>query len=345
LDGVRSRLHEPSIPAADIREALAFVGLAPTGRARDLGGRRSRNVAVPTAGGVKVVKMYRSDWEPRTVEVGHSVLERLEDRGVPAPRLVRAADGSGATQAVIDGAVFAVFDLLPGRAYDSTYLRRADRLGLMAMAGRTLAIWHEALVGFEPEGRHHLGFISLQGPPARGVEWYRETVAILRRDRVGSSRLVREGPVLVERIEGLAEVLETKDLPRVVIHGDFGLHNLLVHRGTAAPVDVELARIDHRLTDLLLVLDKHLGGGEPDVELLGALFDAYGAVSEVERAALGEAWRYRCLTSAVRSWWSAAGSADPAARVETAHRSLDRAGWVRANPEAAVRLFGEGVDG
>jgi Ser/Thr protein kinase RdoA (MazF antagonist) len=126
-----------------------------------------------------------------------------------------------------------------------------------------------------------------------------------------------------------------------VIHGDFGLHNLLIDDGVAAPVDVELARIDHRLTDLLLVLDKHLGpDGSLDLEALSALCDAYGPLAEDERTTVGQAWRHRCLTSAVRSWWSAARSADPAARVAAAHRSLDLADWTRQRPHEVARLFG-----
>ena len=60
-------------------------------------------------------------------------------------------------------------------------------------------------------------------------------------------------------------------------HGDFGLHNLLIEGDVAAPIDVELARIDLRLTDLLLVLDKQLGsGGALDAQAVGAFFDGYG---------------------------------------------------------------------
>ena len=130
------------------------------------------------------------------------------------------------------------------------------------------------------------------------------------------------------------------DLPRRLIHGDFGLHNLLFEGATATVMDVELARIDLRLTDLLLVLGKHLDGGDPDVEALGAFFDGYGPLGEAERAAVGEAWRYQCATSAVRSWLSAMTASEPAARVAAAHGALDRAGWVDEHPREVARWFG-----
>ncbi|MEX0985637.1 MAG: phosphotransferase [Actinomycetota bacterium] len=337
VDETRARMRGPSIAPDVIREVLAACGLTPRGRAHDLGGGRSRNVVVGTGAGPKVVKRYRDGWAPETIAYGHSILDRLAALGEPAPWLVRTADGR--TQIEVNGDSYAVFDRLPGRTYTSTYLRRTDRSRLMTLAGATLQRWHEALDGFQPEGRHHMGFAGLEGPRARGLDWYRSTVEDLRHDRVGSPRLVAEGPSLLDRIAGLDDALGRLDLPRRVIHGDFGLHNLMIHRGVAAPVDVELSRIDWRVTDLLLIVGKHLDGGEPDVELLAALFEAYGGVDEVERAGLGDAWRYQCATSAVRSWVSVVGSADAPVRIAAAHRSLDRSTWAEEHPDVLSRLF------
>jgi len=146
---------------------------------------------------------------------------------------------------------------------------------------------------------------------------------------------------VLERIASLDASLGRLDLPRRVIHGDFGLHNLLIEGDVATPLDVELARIDWRLTDLLLVLDKQVGAdGSVDGEALGVFFEGYGVLGDVERAALADAWRYQCVTSAVRSWLSVVGSADPASRVAAAHRSLELEDWVWSNAATADRLFG-----
>ena len=351
VDDVRARLGQASIEDAVLEEVLARYDLHARGRARDLGGRRSRNVLVATAEGPKVVKRYRADWPAATIAYGHSVLGRLEQAGVRAPHVLPTArrgtvadrEVAWATQVALGGERFAVFDLMPGRSFSSTAMRRVDRAHLMELAGATLARWHAALVGFRPAGRHHLGFVGWEGPRVRGPDWYRRTVEDLRRDRVGSARLHAEAPALLERIEEGEAALGPLDLPRRVIHGDFGLHNLLLDGGTVGVVDVELARIDLRVTDLLLVMGKHLDGGEPDLGLLAAFFDAYGLLEDREREGIGAAWRYQCATSAVRSWRSAAaaaGSEAAASRVAAAHRSLDRIGWMDANPGAIGRWFG-----
>ena len=356
VDGVRTRFGSAPIDDATLREVLARYALRPDGRARDLGGRRSRNVLVGTQAGPKVVKRYRGDWRPETIAVGHSVLGRLAERGVAAPRLLATrppeggANGNGhgpsagaVTQVEIDGARYAVFEQLHGRSYASTSMPRIDRLRLMALAGATLARWHAALEGFRPEGRHHLGFVGYEGPRTRGLEWYRRSVEDLRRDKVGSARLRHGATELLERIEAGDAVLGPRDLPRRVIHGDFGLHNLLIDGDTAAILDVELARIDHRLTDLLLVIGKHVDHGVPDPEMLASFFDAYGPVEERELISLDDAWRFQCATSAVRSWRSAASAGGPAAaakRVEAAHRALDRMSWASEHRAWLRRWFG-----
>jgi Ser/Thr protein kinase RdoA (MazF antagonist) len=360
VDGVRTRFGSAPIEDATLREVLARYGLRPDGRARDLGGHRSRNVLVGTQAGPKVVKRYRGDWRAETIAVGHSVLGRLAERGVVAPRVLATrppeAGGNGngngtgdgpsaeaVTQVEIDGARYAVFEQLHGRSYASTSMPRIDRLRLMALAGATLARWHAALEGFRPEGRHHLGFVGYEGPRIRGLEWYRRSVEDLRRDKVGSARLRDGATELLERIEAGDAVLGPPDLPRRVIHGDFGLHNVLIDGGTAAILDVELARIDHRLTDLLLVIGKHVDHGEPDPEMLATFFDAYGPVQERELISLDDAWRVQCATSAVRSWRSAAsaGSAEAAAkRVAAAHRALDKMSWASEHRAWLRRWFG-----
>ncbi|MEN8198403.1 MAG: phosphotransferase, partial [Pseudomonadota bacterium] len=53
----------------------------------------------------------------------------------------------------------------------------------------------------------------------------------------------------------LEEALGDAQLPRLVIHGDFGIHNMLFHDNESATLlDFELARLEWRLSDLVLVL-------------------------------------------------------------------------------------------
>ena len=85
---------------------------------------------------------------------------------------------------------------------------------------------------------------SNAGLPADAVEPAREL-------------LVQVEPIL-DRIASLERDLAPVDLPRVVVHGDYGLHNLLFPSpGQAVVVDFESARLDWRVNDLVSALGKY----------------------------------------------------------------------------------------
>jgi Ser/Thr protein kinase RdoA (MazF antagonist) len=338
-----TRLRPSTIDDGLVREVLARFELSARGRPRDLGGRRSRNVAVATDRGRVVIKRYRAAWEPATVAYGHSILLRLEALGVPAPRLVRAPDAS--TWVQLGDGLYAVFDVLEGRGYASSYLRRRDLLGLDRRAGAALARMHTALEGFEPRGRHHMAFVSLTGPRERDTTWYAQIVQGLadRADRTDPSvaRLLTDGP------EALLEIAEIEDeldrLPRTVIHGDYGLHNVVFHGGQAFPLDLELSRLDLRALDLVLFLSRLVQADpeRPDLGAWAAFTDGYGSIAPLtpdEREAFGRVWRWQHLTSAIRHWLSSENGADPQARTAAAVGSLDRAGWLEGRPDVVARL-------
>jgi glycosyltransferase involved in cell wall biosynthesis/Ser/Thr protein kinase RdoA (MazF antagonist) len=354
LEALRRQTTSPALDEVVVTEVLDRYGLAARSLPRDLGtGRRSRNVVVETDGGSKILKRYRKRWDASVVASGHSILRRLEELRFPAPRLVRTPEG--ATTAGVGGDIYALFDLIPGRTYGATYLRRRDRVHLMALAGSTLAGFHETLAGFQPDGRHHLGFVSPVGPRSRGIDWYANTIDELEHGGVGASdqgsvrgieRLLREAPSLLDRIGALEETLSEVDLPRTVIHGDYGLHNVVIRPdGVVVPIDLELARLDRRLNELILILGKHVDatGGLPDVGLVRALLVAYGSVfplTDDERRSIDSAWRYQRLTSAVRFWLSAKESDAPEARIRAANMAIDRAGWIDEHPALVDELFG-----
>lgn len=344
IDRARGRLASPGIEPALVAEVLGRLGLAPVGEPRNLGGRRSRNVVVATAGGRVVVKRYRVAWDERTVAYGHSIARRLQELELPGPRLVAAPDGT--TIVTVDGRTYAAFDVVRGVERASSYLRRRDRQLLLRRAGLSLGAFHRGLEGFEPQGRHHMAFTSLQGPRVRDRGWYEETVHTLRGAGLpGAGRLEAAADDLVEEIAVREAALAAADPPRTVIHGDFGLHNVLFDGERATPIDLELARLDHRLTDHVLLVGRFLDASPqaPDLDGLTTLLEGAGEAWPLgpdERAAADDAWRFQQLTSAVRGWWSATTSDDPAARVALALRSLDRADWLDVHPAVRDRLFG-----
>jgi homoserine kinase type II len=349
---VAARFGEPVIEPAAVGEVLARYGLRPLAAPRNLRlGRRNRNMVVATDAGPKVVKVYRPQWTADTVRYGHSILAYLEAQGFPAPRLLRTREGA-TTWTERDGEIFAVFDFLAGTNYSITYLLRQDRLRLTATAGSTLARLHRCLEGFQPEGAHHLGFRTRTGPRRRPVDWHAATLTDLGRRseqladpqaRALSRRLVETTPQLLEALVDLERRLANAGFPRVVIHGDYGIHNLLYQAdGTATPVDFELSRLDWRINDLISALGKHrYTGGVYDLESMETLLGAYAArlpLTADEVDLLPDAWRLYKLQAAVQYWNSYFETAGPVRKLFSALDSIAQAAWVLEHPGMIRRL-------
>lgn len=333
---VAARLRPPAIDAARAARVLDAYDLVARGRPRTLGmGRRSGNVVLRTPAGRQVLKRYRDAWKPETIAYGHEVLGRLRAAGAPAPTLAATPDGR--TFVEDDGARFAVFGFVDGRSYASTWTRRRDRLALLERAGATLARMHAALRGWEPEGTHHLASTWSDGAGPGGLPWYEERAAAMQRTPGWDSP--------ADRFAEVRDALAGVAFPTTVIHGDFGLHNVLVVRdGTVVPVDLELARLDLRAHDLVLTIGKlrDARAAAPDVEAIEAFARGYAAatatpLTEPELARLPELWRRYHLASAIRAWdlFEGTGRAD---RRDAAARALDRAGWLDARPDVVERL-------
>lgn len=343
---------EPSVIDPDSLEVvLDQYELTPVGSRRNLRlGRRSANVALATTQGVKVIKQYRPQWSEATVRYGHSVLVELERLDFPAVRLSRTPDG--ATWTAVDGRVFGVFEFLPGSNYSLVYLRRGDRLALTVTAARTLARLHRALRDFEPDGEHHMGFASRTGAPRRDVAWHADALDELdRRTREAmqggrdaslfsdpearslATWLVERAGSVLERIERLERVLADAAFPRLVIHGDYGMHNLLYRDAEHAwPIDFELTRLDWRVNDLISVIGKYrYSDGTHDSQSMRAFFDAYSRTLPLvpdERRLFAEAWDLYKLRAGVQYWRSFFETSGPTRKLQSARDSILQAGVV-----------------
>lgn len=356
---VAARVGPPVLDPTLIREVLDRAGLQFGGAPRNLRlGRRSKNMAVATDGGLKVVKQYRPQWSPDTVRYGHCVLERLEELDVPAPRLVRMQDG--ATWTSVDDGLFAVFDWMPGANYSLQFLRRRDRLRLTVLAGQTLARLHGHLDdGFEPDGRHHLGFAGATGPRRRDVAWHAEKLdELTRRSKdlpveeaaVLATRLIDRAGSVLDEIERLERLLADVAFRRLVVHGDYGLHNLLFPApDCAVPLDFELSRMDWRVNDLISALGKHrYNGGYYDFESMEVFLGAYArtsALSEDERRLLPQAWRLYKLQAAVQYWNSYFQTGGPTRKLASAIDSIGQADWVVEGGAPALERLVRSAEG
>lgn len=341
----------PSIEPDLLREVVARYELGATGSGRNLRlGRRSRNVIVETEDGRAFVKQYRPQWDTETVRYGHSILTRLEDLGFPASRLVRASDG--ATWVSVGGDLFAIFRFVRGRNYASNFLRRTDRMRLTRVAAATLARMHRTLEGFVPPGRHHLALASLTGGHVRDVAYHAAKLDELRRrsetleepEAIAlAARLADASPRVLDSIAGLEGRLVDAPLPRLVIHGDYGLHNVIFPSPTVAvPVDFEVARLDWRVNDLISALGKHrFAAGGYDIAAMEGFLAGYAPgfpPTSDELDLLSDAWRLYRLRAAVQYWNSYFETDGPTRKLRSALQAIDQAAWIADHPEAIARL-------
>lgn len=308
LDVARARLRRPGIDRDTADAVLGRYGFGASGGVENLPfGWRNRSVVVRTPRGRWVLKRYRDRWAVLTIVHEHSILQHLETVGFPAVRV--ASTPAGETLVETDRGRFALFGFEEGVNVAGYVLPRRRRLRLWGDAGRLLARLHRDVEGFVPAGSHHLGFVGADGERARDLAWHLRALEGLARapdpaagGEVGDhARWLRGNAARVaDRIVALDRTLAEAPLARSVIHGDYGIHNLLVHRdGSLTLHDFELARLDWRLVDLVAVLSRIPPRSGK------AFLDGYDAVSGTageERRFLSEVWQHYRLCGAVGSW-------------------------------------------
>lgn len=346
---IRSRLRPLDIERETVSQVLACYGLELTRQPRNLPNtRRNRNLVVDTTAGKKVFKLYRRDWRTVTIQYEHSILNRLAQDAYPAPRLV--ASPHAETYISLGGQNYALFDFVNGSNYSSNFLLRTHRQRLMRLAGQTLASLHRQLVGFQPLGEHHLGFRSYSGSRQRDFSWHIVKIAELKEksarvtvpeDQDHLAWLTQHSSYFLDEIGRLDEDLRQAPLPRVVIHGDYGLHNLLFQNmERAIPVDFELARLEWRLSDLVSCLSRfRYGKGPYDFESIRWFMQAYTAVyplGEDEWQYFPRVWRFYRLQAAVQYWSSYIETRGPLRKLISARDAAAQADWAIEHAEIVL---------
>ncbi len=248
------------IDAELLNEVLGRFGLEPTGSARDVQkASRADNVVVDTDAGPKLLKRYKPAVTAEMIEHEHEVLAHLANQGFPSPRLV--ATPMGATAVELAGRWYAIFDYHAGGFHYNDYLwmPRPHR-DLVELSGRSLGALHLALAGFVPRRSHPQGFQSPAGPRYRPADWYLAELDEARRrasdDSTGGADRLRamlqeHASTVEQQLIRLDAELEAAQLPRQVVHGDYGPYNLLLRAGHEVIVlDFELSRLDWRVVDL-----------------------------------------------------------------------------------------------
>jgi len=312
--------------------------------------RRTRNIIVNTHVGKKVLKCYRSMLPTSSIIYGHSILNRLAELKFPASWLVKTP--SDAHMVSHDGWNYAVLDFIEGTNYSLNFLLPAHRLKLMVIAGQTLARFHMALDGFIPEGVHHLGFSSQTGNWNRDMIWHickvdelKEQSCIMRNENdIGHANwLVQNCNYILDELEKLDESLRAVPLPRLVIHGDYGLHNLVFPKDApVAMLDFETARLEWRLSDLVSALSRlRFANGTYNFESIKSFLTGYQSVfpiSKKEWYFLPLVWRFYKLRSALIYWNSYFETGGPVRKLISARDAVGQADWVLQHPGRLLNL-------
>ena len=307
----RARLSPPRIDAGLASAVLALFDLKIDEEPSNLAfGWRNRNVLVRSTDGPKVLKIYPERWSHPAIVYEHSILEHLSGLEFPSVRLNRTTEGRTAVEH--DKHWFAVFDFEPGMTRAACYVSQSTRRRLLVIAGRTLAMLHDSLREFEPEGRHHLGFGSMTQDRDRNLSWLLRQLDELPEKtgdasdvavREDLSWLISRASSVAEQLVRLEERLHRAGLPRVVIHGDYGIHNILYQAdGTAVVHDFELARLEWRLIDVLTAAARPRAG--PLRRAFVHAYDSHNEISDTELAHVSEIWQDYRLRGAVHSWYS-----------------------------------------
>jgi Ser/Thr protein kinase RdoA (MazF antagonist) len=312
IELARAGAARPALDQRTLDAILAQYAARARGRARSLPfGWRNRSVVVRTNLGTNVVKGYRRSSKAASIVHEHSVLRHLASVAYPAPRVRSTSQGD--TLVIVDDRHYALFDFIHGVNLGGCFLSRGTRLRLSEEAGRVLAQLHRALDGFSPSGRQELGFTSLTGERVRDASWHLRQLTALASTPGNDSLAARDGRWrwlasnsgrIGDEISRLDRALSQAPLSRLVIHGDYGLHNLMFRRdGSATVLDFELARMEWRMVDLAVVLSR------VDVTSGRAFLAGYRALAPIpadEWRLLPDVWRFYRLCGAIRSWHTSA---------------------------------------
>lgn len=315
----RASITAPPFDDSTLAAVIGSFGIDPEVETRALSaGWRNDLVRVGAAGGPLVLKRYAAQWTAGAVDHEHAVLAELARTGFPAPRV--HATPEGATRVEHNGRQFALFGWIDGANPSRLALPPATRRRLVAAAGELLGRLHADVAGFEPTGAHHLGGEN------RTLAWYRDALGRLStRPQAKSGReaeLRRRATAIGDRLAAIDAELGGRPLPDTVIHGDYGLHNLLVTtRGRISVVDFELARVERRLVDVAAAAARLRVG---DRELLLAGYRRANPLPDDEWAVVDLVLEEYRLRGAVRSWDNFTRYGSPR-RLDTALARLDAA--------------------
>jgi Ser/Thr protein kinase RdoA (MazF antagonist) len=188
----------------------------------------------------------------------HQVLDHLQKRGFPAPRML--TNQAGQAWCAIDGALYSVYEFVEGYCPANFLWSPAAWRDIITQYGRTLGEYHQAVVGLVPSAHKWSGYRPAGHKRWCEGEWFRRALADIR---PLLQKLTAAKPVddwTRSRIDAIEEMLrlesvveERADLSKLVIHGDYSPWNVLFCPGQSLVVlDFNESRLDLKIYDVML---------------------------------------------------------------------------------------------
>jgi Ser/Thr protein kinase RdoA (MazF antagonist) len=157
---------------------------------------------------------------------------------------------------------YALFDYVVGsfRSFDYIAFPKQTHQ-YIAIAGEMLAILHDKLADFTPQGYNPDGFKSKTGDRWRDIEWFADKLAfsVNKTSLRNENRPKHKYTLLLQNARKLKTILfdntyllNSTDLPRQIIHADYHPGHLLLRKNEPPVIiDFEIARFDWRLIDII----------------------------------------------------------------------------------------------
>jgi Ser/Thr protein kinase RdoA (MazF antagonist) len=312
----RARLSKPSIDSGKINYLLKDYDLELVSKPYVPPGRgRSNSIIIDTDQGRKVLKWYKNTVLDSMIEHEHSIVEELYENGYHVPKIVTT--NSGNTVATSGSARFVLFDFIYGGFhYHNYWFPPSHEKRYISASGKELAVLHQGLKDFIPRGNNPNGFTGLEGDRGRNLDWYVEQSKINQKQFIqisggkphrAETKLQNQAEKILKSLVDLEKEINQANLPKQLIHGDYGPYNILFKGNKIiAVLDFELARLDWRITELVYALPRfaetRLGF---DFNKVNCLIDSYRSVyciENIELQLIPRIWKYFRLKRCIVCW-------------------------------------------
>lgn len=349
IASIRSRLRPLDISREILQDVLGHYDFDMVGKPYNLAlSRRTGNVVIPVTGGKVVLKRYRDHLQSDGIQYIHSILARLFELSFPAPKLIPASSGEDFISA--QSGRYAVFEFVNGRNHSLDYIFSSDRYKLIHASGKILATYHKILNGFQPKGTHHLGFLSYTGGWQRDSIWFTNKARELiekssaisnNEEKTIADFLIEHSEKILDDFKRLDEKLQNAHLLRTIVHGDFGLHNLIFKKdGKIILTDYETTRLEWRLSDLVITLSRSRSPEtmvhfETIRQFLLGYQDVYPIPAQ-EWQYLPDVWQFIKLRSIFISWnlYFERGGRNLSSALDAYRQTV----WVQKNSDTLLKL-------